>query len=323
MTATANISKAKNILILRSEGSLGDAVLTSCYYREFKKINPDVKISVVCFGAAYQYLSKIHSIDKIYRLPIKRVLRPTQKWPTLLFYGLKLGLRKFDFILDDNPKPQKNWCFFRKLLGEERIFDTAVLKREPQTLQQRTRMMLDAMGLKDASIHYDIPLSPAAEKRFNDFRAQKAIKKYIAFNVFGSVLSKSLNAENVRFIVDCIKKHSSDINVIVPVMPSMYKELEKTGICNMHGFHIYQTHNVFDLFSVLNASCFVISPDTAAVHISTGLDKAGIFLYPSIRPFCEAHNSAAVVMQSRDPDINNFDRGQFSLNYTQMIQKYL
>lgn len=323
MISIPDLNKVKNVLILRSEGSLGDSILNSCYYREFKQINPDIKISVVCFGAAYQYLSKIQYIDKIYRLPIKRVLRPNQKWFSLLFYGLKLGAANFDFILDDNPKPQKNWYFFRKLLGEERIFDTSVLKREPETSQQRTKMMLDAMGLKQASIHYEIPLDPAAEKCLASFMAQRSIEKYIAFNIFGSVLNKSLTADNAAFIADSIKQYSPDINVIVPVMPGMLKELQKTGICGLPYINVYETHTVFDLFSVLNSARFVISPDTAAVHISTGLDKAGIFFYPSTKPFCEVYNPASVVMQSRDSDINNFDRQLYCAKYKEMAKKYL
>lgn len=320
MISIPDLKSAKNILILRSEGSLGDTVLTSCYY---KKANPNLKISVVCFGAAYAYLRKIKYIDKIYRLPVRRVLRPNQKWLTLMFFGLKLGLKRFDFILDDNPKPQKNWYFFRAFLGEERIFDSSVLKETPVISQQRTKMMLDAMGLKNASINYDIPLEEQCEKRLKNFLAEKSIKTYIAFNVFSSVLHRSLSADNIAFIAECIKKYAPETNVILPVMPSMKEELKQRLTGGALDFTVYETHTIFDLFSLLNSSCFVISPDTAAVHIATGFVKAGIFLYPKGITFCAAENPAAAVIKSPDEDINNFDRGEFSEKFKEMRIKYL
>ena len=61
------------VLILRSEGSLGDAVLTSGYYSSLKQFNKDIEINVFCFHSAYEYCKILKGIDHLYRIRIKKI----------------------------------------------------------------------------------------------------------------------------------------------------------------------------------------------------------------------------------------------------------
>ena len=123
MKSIPNVRFLKNILVLRGEGSLGDALISSCCYREIKRTNPKIKISVACFGSAYGYLKELPYIDKIYRLPIPRVLRPNQRWLTLLWYALKLRRKHFDLVLDTSLKPFANWTLFKHIIGGDKVLD--------------------------------------------------------------------------------------------------------------------------------------------------------------------------------------------------------
>ena len=69
MKEIPNVHDLHNILILLEEGSLSDALLSSCCYREIKKANPQVKITAACCGPAYDYLVYHPCIDEVIKLP--------------------------------------------------------------------------------------------------------------------------------------------------------------------------------------------------------------------------------------------------------------
>ena len=53
MKTLPHIQDLRRILVLRGDGFLADAIISSCCYRELKKANPNLKITVACFGPAY------------------------------------------------------------------------------------------------------------------------------------------------------------------------------------------------------------------------------------------------------------------------------
>ena len=68
MEKIPDIRDLHNILVCRGEGSLGDAIISSCCYREIKKANPDAKITVACFGSAYDFFRHNPYVDEVFKL---------------------------------------------------------------------------------------------------------------------------------------------------------------------------------------------------------------------------------------------------------------
>ena len=102
MKQIPNVRNLHNILVLRGEGSLGDAIISSCCYRGLKQANPSAKITVACFGSSYEFLKNNPYIDTIIKLPIPKLIRPNQRWLTLIWQGLKLRAHHFDLVLDSS-----------------------------------------------------------------------------------------------------------------------------------------------------------------------------------------------------------------------------
>ena len=75
MKQIPDIRTLKNILIMRPEGSLGDAIMSTCCYREIKRANPAIKITVACFGNSYGFLKANPYIDEIFKIPIRTRIR--------------------------------------------------------------------------------------------------------------------------------------------------------------------------------------------------------------------------------------------------------
>ena len=121
-----NFNNIRKILILRGEGALSDAVISSFIFREIKKQYPNIKIGTVAFGACAEYYSRNKYIDELYRLPIRNKIRSYQHWPELMWEDFKLRLKKFD-IRHNNG----NFGDFTKhrVIHEKLVFENIGLKK--------------------------------------------------------------------------------------------------------------------------------------------------------------------------------------------------
>ena len=71
MKTLPHIQDLRRILVLRGDGFLADAIISSCCYRELKKANPNLKITVACFGPAYELFKNNSYVDRVVKLPVK------------------------------------------------------------------------------------------------------------------------------------------------------------------------------------------------------------------------------------------------------------
>ncbi|MBR2921961.1 MAG: hypothetical protein IKC10_01425, partial [Alphaproteobacteria bacterium] len=122
MNTLPHIQDLRKILVLRGDGSLADAILSSCCYREIKKANPKIKITVASFGPAYELFKNNSYVDKVVRLPVSALTEQKVTFH-LLRKALKLRLKKFDLVLDSSNKNFFAWQLFKKIAGGDKLLD--------------------------------------------------------------------------------------------------------------------------------------------------------------------------------------------------------
>ena len=318
MKSIPNVRFLKNILILRGEGSLGDALISSCCYREIKRTNPKIKISVACFGSAYGYLKELPYIDKIYRLPIPRVLRPNQRWLTLLWYALKLRRKHFDLVLDTSLKPFANWTLFKHIIGGDKVLDyyTSPIPfgQVPGRCVDHEQAVLAQLGVVKPNKSYEIPLQPAKLAKRDAFLKQHIAdyegKGYILLNPFGSIAARSLDKMNIHRILKELAARTH-LPAIIPCMPSQKARAQAYLQGVRQGVLLYETDSVFDLFALVAGAKVVITPDTAVVHIASGLRKPTVAFYNSYSIANDPDNLLARIIHTAPASVNLFEFSAF------------
>ena len=310
---TKVLKKPKSkVLILRREGSLGDAVLTHGYYSSLKQFNKDIEIHVFCFHSAYEYCKKLKEIDHLYRIKIRK-LRKHRCFIYFLFLGLLFRLKKMDLIIDDNPFDGLNWKMFTWLMGRNKIFTN---KQGYPSVPARVKGVLAELG-----IPYQKPtieILPEAQKTVNEFLKLNKISDYIVLNCFASAPERNFTPVMFKNMVKEIRRKDKEIAIILPYQLFLEKILTqfKTDDKNVFFFPTRTPQEVFALLAD-NRNKLLISPDTSFIHIAAVLNKNTISIRNKISYYPACNNLATEIVANSE-NVNDIDFNLFS----QALNKY-
>ena len=310
MQQLPTVQELKNVLVVRGEGSLGDAILSSVCYRALKKSNPQLRITVAAFASAVPYLQALPTVDEVYLLPIKRVLRPNQRWPSLLWHAFKLRRRRFDLVLDSSCKNFYNWRLFKWIIGGNRVFDPFTRPGDftPEVhVSAREKEMACRLGAHDADNSYDLPVPPVAQVKWNDFASARLSGGYVLLNPFGSVPQRCLDKAALQTVLDTLLVHGITLPAVVPFVPSRRPETEALLQGLSYPVFGYETKSVFDLFAAVQLARLVFSPDTAAVHIAAGFGRKTIAFYNNYTVSYGPNNPSAVSILTDRACVSRFN----------------
>lgn len=309
------VQELKNILVVRGEGSLGDAVLSSVCYRALKKSNPHLRITIVAFASAVTYLQALPTVDEVYRLPITNVLRPNQRWPSLLWHAFKLRRRRFDLVMDSSCKDFYNWRLFKWIIGSDRVFDPLTRPGDftPNVhASQREKEMACRLGAQDADDSYDLPILPPAQAKWNAFAKRHLSGEYILLNPFGSVQERCLNKGAFQSVLRALGAYGIACPVVVPFVPARRTQAEALWAGASYPVIGYETASLFDLFAAVQSARLVLTPDTAAVHIAAGFRRKTIAFYNNYTVYYGPNNPLAVPVFTARETVSRFNRQDVS-----------
>lgn len=310
MQQLPTVQELKNVLVVRGEGSLGDAILSSVCYRALKKSNPQLRITVAAFASAVPYLQALPTVDEVYRLPIKNVLRPNQRWPSLLWHALRLRRRRFDVVMDSSCKDFYNWRLFKWIIGGDRVFDPFTRPGDftPEVhVSACEKEMALRLGAHDADNSYDLPILPAAQARWESFAKTHLNQGHILLNPFGSVPQRCLDKDALQTVLDALSAHGITLPAVVPFVQSRRPEAEALLEGLSYPVFGYETKSVFDLFAAVQLARLVFSPDTAAVHIAAGFGRKTIAFYNNYTVSYGPNNPSAVSILTDRACVSRFN----------------
>lgn len=303
------IEQLHNILVCRGEGSLGDALISSCCYRNIKKANPHAQLSVVCFGTSYEFLKNNPYIDHIIKLPIPKIIRPNQRWLTLIWYGLKLRQHKFDLVLDSSDKNYKNWRLFKWLAGGKHVLDCFTSPIKPfgapnKHGSEHEQAILQLLGIKNPDKAYDLPIRPEDQQEVSTYLRTHQLTQFILLNPSGSTEKRRFGADTLHHL--CQLLSPLGLPIVVPVMPSM-QEHWAAALAGISQVYLKPTQHIFELFEWVRRAELVITPDTSVVHIAAGFQKPTLVFYNTLSVYNAPNNPRAVIVETDRQDVNQVD----------------
>ena len=293
---------------MRGEGSLGDSILSTPCYRGIKQANPQIKLTVACFGTSYEFLKDNPYIDEIFKLPVKTRIRHHQRWPSLIWAGLQLRCKHFDLILDTCTRITWNWKLCKWLAGGNRVLDcfTSPVELEPskQHACEYEASVLKHLGVENPTTDCDIPIPSINRQRVGDWLNQHQIDNYILLNPTGSVEARCFSKQTIADLCEQLKPFG--LPLVVPSMPSQETRW-KAVFKHYPQATVITTPNVRDLFEVIRRATFVITPDTSVVHAACGLKKITLAFYNLLYPHYSPGYSRAIAIQTAPESVNGID----------------
>ncbi len=278
--------QANEIKILQLQlGTIGDMILATPTFRLLKEKFPNSQIDVICGSRNYAVIEDNPLIDNkiiLTKSPLKLI-------------GLIYRLRKVNYKYYIDPKPH----FSR----ESRIIATLIkadIKIGYNTLKRsKTRSSkeeknehftiellkpLNELGIEipKARILPNLYLNNDSELYVEFFLKEKGISDYILINISASKENKKWVVEKwihlVKYLIE------QNFTIIVCFAPTERLDAQKIYE-NSDKIFLFNSRSIKDIYSLVNRTKLLISPDTSLIHIASAFDKPVLALYSGMSDF--------------------------------------
>lgn len=277
--ASADFSP-KKILFLRKDGKIGDFIVSSFVFREIKKQRPEIQIGVVCTPKNKSLLENNPYIDFFHLLPSRKIADHIKLGKSLAEYGYDtvidptVLLRNRDLLLLSMIKA-KHYIGYKK--SRYQLFNFSL--ESDVHFSEIYRQALEICGFHPVDSHYDIPQKSPYNENVQQFLTEHQLKDYIAINFFGAANSRKFNVQNINAFLDYFQQNLPHKSLLLLTYPDV-SALLKACVSNRKNVFLYEnTQSIFDSIELIRYADWVISPDTAIVHIASGLEKKIIGFY--------------------------------------------
>ncbi len=277
----------KNILILRL-GKIGDIIIASSTFSAWKKIFPENQLHLVTLHKNKEVLKYNKDLDKIYFV----------KYKSLLFLKLiTLRLFTFDLLIDLNDDASITSTLIRKLVKPKatagfKFSARDVLDISLEQPSKKETHIIERLSQLIKKIHpkfLEENLSPIiylGKKETEDikFELHPGVKdkKIIAINLSAGAPIRYWPEKNWIELIDRICEQSNIWNFIL-LSEKRDKEIKDRIIKLVDNSRIIPTqYNSFQHYAAyIQNSDFVITADTAAVHIASAFNVPVVAIYPN------------------------------------------
>ena len=277
----------KRILFLRTDGKIGDYIVSSFIFREVKKYNPNIKIDVVADKSLENLLKLNKNIDNYYVFHRKKM----KEWKEIVKI---LKKNKYDISIDSTEGLKYKQIYLLNRVNTKinigynkdnyKIFNKKVRKSNTIKMVEIYQKMFECVNIKINDTRYDVPISDESEKKVKEFLEENNIKKedkVIAVNFFGASKLRKINPDNGIIIIKKLKERYKNAKIILLDSPSnrndIYYILQN---CNNKDVLFFEkSKTILDSISIIKRSDLVVSLDTSILHIAEGLNKRMIAFY--------------------------------------------
>lgn len=306
----------KHIVFLRTDAKLGDAFVSSFVFSDIKAHDPDIKITVVTAPNMRSLFLDHLGADNVVELK----KRPS--YTEITKACIEIGV--CDLLVSLNLNPKMKDLFFLKQCKAKHIagLDDS-LKSVDIKLGEKTRdrhfadrfaVLLQQIGIKAHPQRYVIPQTSESQQTAAEFIDMHKLSRFAVVNAYGSGNARKLNVASVHRLVEMINKQDASLAVVLLSSPDTYSQTEQMiAESGVQAIHYSVCRSIFDVASLVAKSQFVISVDTAIVHMATGLEIPQLALYnPDPANFAQWHPNSELAFtstasQNTVPDINRLD----------------
>ena len=278
-------TKINRILFLRTDGKIGDYIISSFIFREIKKHYPNIKIDIVADKSLENLLELNKNIDNYYTIHRKKisewrnVVKRLQKNNYDVLLGSTEGLKYKQVYLLNRVNAPVNVGYNK---DSYKIYNKNIKQSTTLKMSQIHQKMLKSINIDIKNTEYDVPFSEDSEKNVDLFLKENNVnEKIISLNFFGASKGRKINEENALIIIKRLSEIYKDYKIIILDSPNdretIYNILKKTD--NKKVLFFEKSKTILDSISIIKNSDLIVSLDTSILHIAEGLDKKVMAFY--------------------------------------------
>lgn len=278
--AELNPHSITSMLFLRQDGKIGDYIVSSFAFREIKRINPNIRIGVICNHKNQAIFTNNPYIDALHVVRAKSTISYYMTARSLakqydIAIELSLVFRPRDLILLNGLKCSYNIGLAK---ADYEIFNLNINNMH-QHYSEVYQQALALCGFHGINAAYNLPIHAESNVAIQSFLAKHHLSNYTVVNFFGASKTRRFNNENIRNILDKLTHTFPNHPFVLLTYPDVTPLLEE--VCNKYStvFVYKNTNTIFDSIEIIRYAQTVITPDTAIIHIASGLNKDIIGLY--------------------------------------------
>lgn len=306
-----DIKTAKSLCFLGCGYRLGDLLTASFIFREIKKFIPGMIITVAVESKYMEFISSNKYIDKIELLPET----------TLSLFNF-LNKNKFDVVINlpwDRYSKQ-NMLIYKLSKAKAFIFENSkynynfinfpIKWEQNEHITQFLAKIPRFFGNDSINFDYEFSLPDKYNKNLSELIGEDLTNyKTLLFNPEAFEKVRSLCDEKINIIASEILKECKNVKIIL----LSYKQ--KYDFINNKDIIVYKTNNIFNSAAIIKQSDFVLSVDTAIVHIADYYKKKMVALYSDDKfsiennfvRFCSINPDTIKIKAKKNETVNNID----------------
>lgn len=306
----------QHVVVIRWDAKWGDAIVTSFMYESLRKTYPDVKITVVTSATALSdYFGNYLDVNQVIEVSgrptyrqLKKLARQLGEVDLLIHFNKHLKMKDLYLLYKVQAK---------RVAGLDDEIGRVNLKlgkvTQDQHFSQKFVYLLQCLGIKVENPKYQVPLNTELVAKAEKFLASKANRPLLIINSYSGGRDRCLNMANTRKIISSVLDILPTINIAVLFTPDTLAEVGQLcgDLARDNVFYYPESNTIYDAIALVSIADWVVSVDTAIVHIASGLNKPLLALYLR-NEFSEWHpNSEHAITcfseQVSPPDINALD----------------
>ena len=278
-------SQIKRILFLRTDGKIGDYIISSFIFREIKKNYPNIQIDVVADKSLENLLKLNKNIDKYYIFNRKKM----KEWRNIVKI---LRKNKYDVLFDSTEGLKYKQVYLLNRVNavvnvgynkdDYNIYNKNIRQNNTLKMIQIYKQMVESVNIEIKDTKYDVPVSEESEKNVGRFLKENNVKgKIIALNFFGASRGRKINEENALIILRRLREMYKDYAIIILDSPNDRETIENIlkNTDNENILFFEKSRTILDSISIIKNSDLIVSLDTSILHIAEGLDKKIMAFY--------------------------------------------
>jgi ADP-heptose:LPS heptosyltransferase len=316
------------VLIVRLDAKWGDAIVSSFFIPELKKVHPGARVTVLTSESMANFFSEYLGADKVIVLPkrpaygqLKEAAKQLGHCDLAIHLAAKLKMKDLYFL---------NCLRADNIVGMDDEVQAVNIKMGARSADRHyAEIYADLLGLLGAAnpdCQYLVPRDVQSKRDIEHFLAPYS-RPMLAINPYGSGSSRQLTPASIKRLITTINELKPELTLCILLTPD--KRQEVAEICAQFDNVICypETQSIYDSIEIVAKADWVVSVDTAIVHIATGLRKPTLGLYnPDSENFSRWHpNSRQSLCFNAEPggfsDINRISWSVLSKKLLSLIGK--
>ncbi|HAT6802156.1 TPA: lipopolysaccharide 1,2-N-acetylglucosaminetransferase [Citrobacter freundii] len=279
--AKINADKIQTCLLIHDNNKLGDLIVLSSLYRELT--NRGIQLSILTTETGKAFLSGNSRIHQFY-------IKKSNAISDVLALRKRLSRESFDIVLDPfETMPSFGHSLLLSgvrhahVLGFDKWYKRYYTVYHPHDEKLTAHMCTRASEIlrhfygderHEFDVSYDLPLPESVEKDVLNFVGDA---KVIIINALGAKKICRLSDEQIGTIYSHLRKQHPDYRVIFTGLAEDIRAIAIPGIESLPFKEFIYT------VALTKFSQYVISVDTALVHIASAYEIPTLALYPNAR----------------------------------------